>query len=189
MVHVNTNHEAGPLVKNNINMSMIQLIPFKPADFKKLISWLDNEELLVQVAGPIFSYPLTAEQLVTYLADEKRYAFKVIDPNTNEAIGHAELYKQEENVAKICRVLIGNEAYRGKGLGQELMNALVSYAINELQVPTIELNVYDWNVQAIRCYEKVGFVFVPEKYTTIKVKGDTWKSLNMIFHGSCGHEP
>ena len=160
---------------------MIQLAPFEPADFKKLIVWLDNEELLVQVAGPIFSHPLTEEQLTAYLEDGNRYAFKVVDADTNEAIGHAEIYKTEEGIAKICRVLIGDKAHRGKGLGQELINKLVAYSINDLKIPSIELNVYDWNTSAIKCYEKVGFVLVPEKYSTIDVNGETWKSLNMVF--------
>ena len=160
---------------------MIQLAPFKQTDFKQLISWIDSEQLLVQVAGPIFTYPLTEEQLFTYLEDSNRYAFKVIDTNSNETIGHAEIYKHEENAVKICRVLIGDETYRGKGLGQELISSLVSYSINSLEISAIELNVYDWNTAAIKCYEKVGFVLVPEKYTTIDVKGATWKSLNMVF--------
>lgn len=160
---------------------MIRLAPFEPADFKKLIDWLDSEELLVQVAGPIFFHPLTEEQLVAYLKDDNRYAFKVVDTESDEAIGHAEIYKTEEGTAKICRVVIGDKAYRGKGLGQELISKLVSYAIDQLKTSSIELNVYDWNIPAIKCYEKVGFVFVPEKYTTINVNGETWKSLNMVF--------
>lgn len=161
----------------------MQLQPFKPTDFRKLISWIDTEELLVQFAGPIFTYPLTEEQLTAYLEDNNRYAFKVVDTNADETIGHAEIYKQEDNTVKICRVLIGDEAYRGKGLGREIIDMLVAYACNNLRIPSIELNVYDWNIPAIRCYEKAGFVFVPGKYTTINVKGNTWKSLNMTFKG------
>lgn len=162
---------------------MIQLAAFKPTDFKKLISWIDSEELLVQFAGPAFTYPLTEEQLVTYLEDGNRIVFKVIDINTNETIGHAEIYRTPENTAKICRILIGDEAYRGKGLGKEIINQLVAYSINSLNTSSIELNVYDWNTAAIKCYEKAGFVINPEKYTTIEVKGNTWLSLNMVFKG------
>lgn len=167
---------------------MIQLEPFKQEDFKRLISWIDSEELLIQVAGPIFTYPLTEEQLNTYLEDNYRSAFKVVDTNANNAIGHAEIYKTEDNTAKICRVLIGDKAFRGKGLGQALINELISFSINSLKISSIELNVYDWNTQAIKCYEKAGFVLVPEKYTTITVKGDTWKSLNMVFKCSFAKE-
>lgn len=162
---------------------MIRLEPFKQEDFKRLISWIDSEELLIQFAGAIFTYPLTEEQLESYLEDPKRFAFKVIDTNSDHVIGHAEIYQTENHTAKICRVLIGDRSLRGKGFGQELIRELISFSINHLQVPTVELNVYDWNTGAIRCYEKVGFVMDPEKFTTLTVDGKNWKSMNMIFKG------
>lgn len=162
---------------------MIQLARFQPEDFDRLISWMDSEELLVQVAGPIFTYPLTSTQLVTYLEDDQRYAFKVIETHSGEVIGHAEIYKTKEHSAKICRVLIGDQSFRGKGIGKELIKQLVDYSIAHLNINFVELNVYDWNTAAIKCYEKVGFVINPDKFTTIEVKENTWISLNMIFRG------
>jgi len=38
---------------------MITLEPFDREDFERLINWVDNEEILVQFGGPIFSFPLT----------------------------------------------------------------------------------------------------------------------------------
>lgn len=162
---------------------MIRLEPFKQEDFKRLISWIDSEELLVQFAGAIFTYPLTEEQLESYLEDRNRFAFKVIDASSGNVIGHAEIYQTENHTAKICRVLIGDQSLRGKGFGQELIRELVSFSIQQLQIPSVELNVYDWNTGAIRCYEKVGFVLDPEKFTTMTVNGETWKSMNMVFKG------
>lgn len=162
---------------------MIRLEPFKQEDFKRLISWIDSEELLIQFAGAIFTYPLTEEQLKSYLEDSNRFAFKVIDTRFDNAIGHAEIYQTENSTAKICRVLIGDQSLRGKGFGQELIRELVSFSINQLQIPSVELNVYDWNTAAIRCYEKVGFVLDPERFTMMTVNGKPWKSMNMIFKG------
>lgn len=139
--------------------------------------------MMVQVAGPVFNFPLTEEQLVNYLADSKRHAFGVVDADTDVTIGHAEVYLTAEGTAKICRVVIGDESSRGKGLGKQLINLLIDYSVKTLGLSHIELNVYDWNTQAIRCYEQVGFVFNPDKITTIDVKGETWKSLNMVFKG------
>jgi hypothetical protein len=42
---------------------MISLKNFKPDDFDLMISWMDYKELLIQIAGPYFSYPLTHAQL------------------------------------------------------------------------------------------------------------------------------
>ncbi|RAJ06610.1 RimJ/RimL family protein N-acetyltransferase [Chitinophaga skermanii] len=160
---------------------MIQLAPFEEIDFNRLIAWLDTEELLVQVAGPLFTHPLNTAQLVTYIADPNRHAFKVIDTTSHTVIGHAEIYKTEDNTGKICRVVIGDTTLRGKGIGQALISALVAYAVEDLQLQAVELNVYDWNTAAIKCYEKVGFVFNPNKMATIVVNGETWISLNMVY--------
>ena len=43
----------------------------------------------------------------------------------------------------------------------------------------VELNVFDWNEGAIRCYEKVGFQFNREKQKEIFVGNKKWISINM----------
>ncbi|MFB3389979.1 GNAT family N-acetyltransferase [Flavobacterium sp. LAR06] len=44
----------------------------------------------------------------------------------------------------------------------------------------IELNVFDFNVGAIKCYEKVGFSINPDKILIREVDGETWTALNMV---------
>jgi RimJ/RimL family protein N-acetyltransferase len=160
---------------------MIKLAPFEKEDFEKLISWIDNEEELVQFAGPVvFKYPLTKEQLVTYISDDKRFAFKVIDAKTNETIGHAEIYLVKPDMSRLCRVLIGRKEYRGKGIGQQIIQQLKDYSFDRFNVEIIELNVYDWNISAIKCYEKVGFKINPSSSNTTEINGNSWTAINMI---------
>ncbi|MCV9926106.1 GNAT family N-acetyltransferase [Flavobacterium sp. LS1R49] len=158
---------------------MIKLEKFDNTDFEKLITWVDNEEMLVQFSGPIFKFPLTTEQLENYVKEENRIPFKVIDTKSKEVIGHAEIYQSEDNLAKLCRILIGEEKYRGKGIGEEIVNLLVHYSFEKLNVEQVELNVYDWNKQAIRCYEKSGFTINPDKLSEIIVQKNIWISINM----------
>lgn len=56
---------------------MIELESFAKEHYDDLISWIDNEEELMQFAGPVYTYPLTERQLDNALKDEKRYAFSV----------------------------------------------------------------------------------------------------------------
>jgi RimJ/RimL family protein N-acetyltransferase len=159
---------------------MIKLEKFDKTDFERLIIWADSEEMLVQFSGPIFKYPLTTEQLENYLKEENSIPFKVVDTESKEVIGHAEIYKSENNLAKLCRILIGDKKYRGKGIGEKTVNLLVKYSFEELKVEKVELNVYDWNTQAIKCYEKSGFAINPDKISQITVQENVWISLNMI---------
>ena len=43
----------------------------------------------------------------------------------------------------------------------------------------VELNVFDWNEDAIRSYERVGFQFNREKQKEIFVGNKKWISINM----------
>ena len=159
---------------------MVQLKPFEEADFERLISWADSMEALIQFAGPVFQFPLTPEQLSTHLSEKKNHVFKVIHPEKEEVIGHAEIHHSDEHHARLCRILIGNKNYRGQGLGEALVRQLADHAFNELHVSTIDLNVYDWNTSAIACFETVGFTLNPEQSYTIDVNGMMWTAVNMV---------
>ena len=160
---------------------MIQLVPFQQSNFEQLIRMVPDEELLVQFAGSIFSFPLTSQQLDFYLSDPDRIAFAVFTLSENRYIGHAELYKSEHNHYKICRVLIGTPGDRGKGFGSALIDVLCRYAFNNLQAEEVELNVFDWNDAAIHCYQKNGFSFRPENNKIIESSnGQMLNSLNMV---------
>ncbi|MFV8270868.1 GNAT family N-acetyltransferase [Flavobacterium sp. GT2N3] len=163
---------------------IIKLEKFTEIDFERLINWIENEEILAQFSGPIFEFPLTKEQLNDYLSSENVIAFKVIKVETNEIIGHSEIYKTENNEVKLCRILIGNKNQRGNGIGKKIINELVKYSYKELNAEKIELNVYDWNKSAIICYEKTGFEINPNKVSEIEVKGMKWISLNMVLNKS-----
>jgi RimJ/RimL family protein N-acetyltransferase len=105
---------------------MITLEPFDREDFERLINWVDNEEILVQFGGPIFSFPLTIKQLEEYKNDKQRLSFKVVDQSSKIIIGHAELFPSDDNkTMKVCRILIGDKKNRGQGFGQEIINELL----------------------------------------------------------------
>lgn len=50
---------------------MIALERFTEVDFERLISWIKNEEELVQFAGDYFKYPLTNQALYSYINQSK----------------------------------------------------------------------------------------------------------------------
>ena len=157
---------------------MITLHKFTPADFARLIAWVDNEALLAQFAGPIFQYPLTHHQLYDYLAEPQRRAFRV--DHDARVIGHAEIMLSEDGIAKLCRILVGNPEDRGRGFGEQIIRTLVEHCWGKYAAKEIELNVYNWNAGAIRCYQKVGFVPQPEKSVAGTVNGEEWIAVNMV---------
>lgn len=157
---------------------MIRLQKFDKEDYDNLMSWIDSEEMLIQIAGWQMSFPVTKEQLDISQADPNRNAFSIIDSETGKSIGHCELYMME-NSAKIDRVIIGDRSMRGKGLCAQLMRLLLDYGFNELNQQVIELNVFDWNAGAIRCYETSGLTKNLEKTMEFETNGEKWIAFNM----------
>lgn len=158
---------------------MIRLEKFDKQDYSNLIKWIDTEEMLIQIAGRQMSFPVTEEQLDISQSDKNRNAFSIISSETGKSIGHCELYMLE-NSAKIDRLIIGDRSMQGKGLCAPIIRLLLAYGFNELNQPIIELNVFDWNANAIRCYERAGFTKNTNKTMEFEVaNGKKWIAFNM----------
>ena len=158
---------------------MINLEQFTKDDFSCLISWVDNEETLIQFAGTIFSFPLTHQQPEIYLVDKNRNAYKVVNAEDRTTVVHAEIYTLHDGVARLCRIIIGNPEFRGREIGQKIVNELLDISFNNCGAASASLNVFDWNIPAIRCYEKSGFVLNKDNTKTTIVKDKVWTSVNM----------
>nr|WP_025683177.1 GNAT family protein [Paenibacillus maysiensis] len=55
------------------------------------------------------------------------------------------------------RIAINEQENQGKGYGTEALVLMLDYGFGICNLHRIELNVYDFNERAIRCYEKIGF--------------------------------
>jgi RimJ/RimL family protein N-acetyltransferase len=161
---------------------MIELKPFAEADFDILISWVDSAETLVQFAGLNFSFPLTYSQLSANLENKKIKAYKAIHLPTNRIVGYGEIYITDENEAILGKIIIGDSNDRGQGLGAQIVQQLLLIAFTQLKINKAQLYVFDWNIGAIKCYEKVGFLI--EKGITKKrdVNGKTWIAIKMFIN-------
>ena len=158
---------------------MISLLSFNRADHDQLISWVTDEEMLMQFAGPQFTFPLTSEQLELSLPDKNRVAYKIVHNADQIVIGHAEIVLQDSANALLCRILIGDMAYRGKGLSLPIVKELLFLAFNQPGIEEVNLNVFDWNIPAIKSYEKAGFSITEGKKLARHINGKTWLALNM----------
>lgn len=157
---------------------MIILKSFEIEDFEYLGKWISNESELVQFAGQIFTFPICRNQVELYLADLNRIVFRIENDNF-ETIGIAEVSIIEENVAKLARILIGDKSMRGKGIGAELINILTEYVFKVLKMEKIILNVYSWNVGAIKCYEKTGFSKTNKAVKIVEFGNEKWETIEM----------
>jgi len=157
---------------------MITFEAFLEEDFDRLISWIKSEEELIQFAGSIFRFPLTREQLTVYLNNITRQVFKIKLIATNEIIGHCELNFQNAS-PRLSRILIGDANNRNKGLGKAIVKEMLDKLFFNPQFNEADLNVFDWNSNAIASYKKSGFVINTGHDSQMIVNEKKWNAVNM----------
>lgn len=166
---------------------MIKLEYFTESDFNQLIDWVNTSlEFFHQWGGHSFTYPLTISQLEEYIEranteGARAFIYKVIDTSRNKIIGHISIGRIDyhNDSARIGRVLIGDKAYLGKGIGTLMMKQCTDIAFRTLPIHRLSLGVFDFNKAAIRSYEKVGFIKEGTLRDHAKYGGEYWSLIEM----------
>lgn len=77
-------------------------------------------------------------------------------------------------------MVIVDNAKRGKGYGKKLLNLALQYAFQITGANAVQLNVFNENTSAKRCYEKVGFIERNVDRDVFPYKDEFWSRCNMI---------
>ncbi|UYZ60744.1 GNAT family N-acetyltransferase [Hymenobacter latericus] len=166
---------------------MIELQPFTEADFPQLISWIDNERLLKEWSGALFSFPLTPEKLTWYIEgandphSSDAFVFKAVDTRSGQVVGHISLgsLSPSNQSARITRVLVGNTASRGRGFCAAMMKATLQFGFETLGLHRISLGVYSFNEAAIRCYQRCGLHREGTLRDVVRYGSEYWSLVEM----------
>ncbi len=165
---------------------MIRLEKFGPNDFKQLIEWISDEELLTNWSGALFSFPLTEESLQWYISDTNiagssdAFVYKVVDAETAATVGHISIggISWKNRSARISRVFIGS-GERNKGYCHQMVTAALKIGFEELQLHRIGLGLYDSNTAALKCYEKSGLKMEGISRDILWYKDKWWSMIEM----------
>lgn len=161
-------------------MNDLKLTPFETSDFKTLIDWLDGRDaaFLIQLSGPRYSFPLNKEQLLQSYNDESIESFKLSLDKT--MVGHIQLlkYNEGERSASIGAVMVSPH-HQKRGIAQEMLRQIMSYAKKHKKVQTLYLRVFDFNSAAIACYSKVGFQESTREDVYFPSIAQTWNCITM----------
>ena len=169
---------------------MVRLEHMTKDDLSKVLDWNKNttpEFLLQWAGGSVFKYPLTEEQLFIYFAHgvneqaSDTFVYKIVATENNQCIGMIELGKidRKNKSARVGRVLIGEQDFRGRGIGQQVLRTILGIGFEEFDLHRLSLGVFDFNQSAIICYEKVGFVKEGLLRDSRKVGNSYWSLFEM----------
>ncbi|WP_299020087.1 GNAT family protein [uncultured Photobacterium sp.] len=142
-----------------------------------LINWVSSAELNYLWSGPVFDFPLTAQQIASHIATPEVIPF--ILRNEGKPLGYIELVRESTTKYRMCRVLIGDESYRGKGYGKGLVKLAVRYACEVLNAKVVTLAVFENNPVALRCYQSLGFTITGKEMNIRTFNGESWTLLYM----------
>jgi len=147
-----------------MNIQFTQLTEPTPEIAEKFNKW-ENDPSLIHLTRP---HPdaaslqqkenVTAEGLVKRLEHNHIYLIYLdgqLIGEMNFQIDPGHLYKKETGTAWIG-ITIGEEAGRGKGIGVTAIQYLEEQA-KALGLKRVELGVFEFNVNAIKLYKKLGY--------------------------------
>lgn len=156
------------------------LRPFTKADYPTLIDWVDTPELLFRFSGPDINFPLTTEKVDQHIQSHpNRHYYIAVDPELGD-YAFGEVIPQEKNVPRLARLLVGRRDLRGKGLGVRFIRLLLDECVRLYGPNRVELYVLLDNDAAIRCYQKVGFQFIPGSEVPMNFEGKMYLGRKMF---------
>ncbi|MDD3187574.1 MAG: GNAT family protein [Bacilli bacterium] len=142
-----------------IEGSRVYLSPMNVEDAEAYLTWLNDRKVSdnIHATSKIYNLPREVEWIENSLKNGD-YTFSIILKEKDILIGNAGIH----NIKNIDRaatlgIFIGDEEYRGKGIGTEVIMLLLDYGFNYLNLHSIDLDVFSFNKRAISCYKKVGF--------------------------------
>jgi RimJ/RimL family protein N-acetyltransferase len=138
----------------------INLRPARPEDAEEMARWFVDLTDLATWGGPEVSFPLTAEQLATWIAEvaneRPRICFTAVG-DTGLPIGHVQFLREPARQwARLGRFVVA-PSLRGNGLGRALFDKSVRMAFEELDVDQLDLAVVPENAVARGLYTRSGF--------------------------------
>ncbi len=133
------------------------------AEFEKLAHLVEVTSQSLQ--AHLFGSKPVAEAVVAERADSV-IGFALFFTNFSTFLGKPGLYLED---------LYVQPAHRGGGVGRALLTHLAGLA-NERGYGRFEWSVLDWNVDAIRFYERMGATLLPD-WRICRVTGDALRSF------------
>jgi len=135
----------------------IYLSPMSIEDAETHVKWLNDFSVTdgLGTSGQVRSLEKEKEWI---LKNSNQYEFAIVRLEDNKLIGNCSIHDldQQKQCAEVG-LFIGDEENRSKGYGQDVLNLLLDYAFNYLNLNNIMLKVFSFNERAINCYKKAGF--------------------------------
>jgi RimJ/RimL family protein N-acetyltransferase len=129
-------------------------------DFTEYLSWMQDYDSNPFISG--VRENLTLAELCDYVLEKNTsphaILFGIFTKSDLQHVGNVKLEPITKNDTATLGILVGDESYRGKGVGFEVLSAVLDFAFNDLTLRKVELGVDNKNEIALKLYFKLGFL-------------------------------
>lgn len=152
-------------------------------DYKYLEKWVNDERVHAMWCANLLPYPVTEAGLQEILdkeAKERGGSAYVATDESGITIGFFVYSVNTSNNSGFFKFVILDNEIRGKGYGTQMLELALKYAFDITGVASVQLNVFDINGRAKRCYEKAGFVEDNVAKDAFRYKNECWGRCHMV---------
>lgn len=170
----------------------ISLRRVQEEDLVSVLSWVGTHEEMVQWSGAWnFTFPLDERQLARFFLTEnldegiRRIQFVAVEEESQTVVGQIGFSRlwSRTDAAHLGPIIVA-PAFRGKGIGAQMMQQILRIGFDELRLHRIELVVFDFNAAAIACYERAGFRTEGRLRDIIRIGAKYWhlRAMSILEH-------
>lgn len=134
--------------------------PLTRADAAAFVPWANDPEVTRTLAIGARATDVRAEEVFIEKTNASAHdvLFGIVVRETDQLIGSTGLDQIDfQNQNAIFGMMIGEKRAWGKGYGTEVTALVMQYAFGELHLNRVQLQVFEYNLRAMRVCEKVGF--------------------------------
>lgn len=157
----------------------VYLSPMNVEDAETYVKWL-NDLSVTDGVGSSCKITSVDSEKEWIIHNSNQYQFAIVSLEDDKLIGNCGIQgiEQIRQCAEIG-LFIGDEKNRNKGYGKEVLNLLLDYSFNYLNLNNIMLKVFSFNERAINCYKKVGFKEIGTRRQSYYLKGRFYDEVYM----------
>lgn len=152
--------------------------PAAPADVPALVGLIRELAEFEQLTHLVQTSP---ERLHQHLFGERPVVEAVVGESAGQVVGFALFFTNYSTFLSLPGLYLEDlyvqPAQRGSGLGQALLKHLAQIAVQR-GYGRFEWSVLDWNVNAIRFYERMGATVMPD-WRICRVTGEALQALGL----------
>lgn len=162
----------------------MRLRPYFPSDGGFVADWIGSEEDHIKWSAGRIIYGFTGEQLSARLSEAQHawgdMSFTAVTDDGHPVGFFSMNINYEDNSAFLMRIIVDGSR-RGQGLGTQMLTLAAKYAFEVAGCDLIRLIVFDENIGAVKCYEKLGFVtdYKPEDFVW---NGHSYSRTRLVLH-------